>query len=1025
MSGGATNPYKRPRLSDHGVRSGAAQEMDFVNSTMTQFLGGKKKSWMTGQQCEGRRPSQHEAIQQNPIYTRPAAFQPPRKESTTRLPPGAANSIHAQFLSANLQPRTVQAVAQEQNTRSERQNSTAPDPSLPSPSPSDDAQHVTDVDVDHRQPTFTERGQRSTNPISVQEYAEHSTRQSALTQITPNAEKLLSLAEKYGGIDELQRRLEATESATQIRRTSMDTSQSMPQSGSNALYTLTGTGSTHSHNPLPAAPNITGNAVDSGSSNNHANMYGSNIDLLAAGLQFLLPAICTRIESVRRAQTPGSTGPLEESRLRLLHIACESGDVFYLVLHQMYCLYNTPGFFSGCLNLNENQIKGLMVVEELVLPNKALMNESIMWLSSFPQSFESLLRLSSIYQTAYSDVRRCLELLGQGWFQFKRVCVTRKSLPLVDYMDSDLGVKSTVLQQVIFTALHRLLWSGSHDVCSVKSATLFKDNQQVSQQWHLRCMNGNPPSKDEMSSYYQRLVAQYQYLQNCHVQHLHGILPTTNGTRQTPSTMRPPPTHSASSSSTHQPRGVPTPILPSSGWSISGLATPVQSPVTATSFSNTLILPDREHHHQAGNTSQQRPVPSPTRTDHTRNDHTRTLVPPPLSVAISQTQSGLDYHNPPQRSNLLPIAGFSLQYNGQPLDNTALHQAHLREPDFAITRADHEAKDSTYFQYFRELAVGATLIRPKDRNVYFHFPVSPEILATIAKDELQPQGAANIRIVQNKSHVFRLRCIKVAHIDKQSKVPWLSEETSWPKNAVFVCNDTHLELRRKAHYGKDLPVDITGLVKEGDNTLHVAIIRVGPLAVDTDPTFAVAVEIIEIGNLSTVKGYIRHDEMTMIERIKTRLKPTDSDVEVLNGDIIVDINDPYSSSLITTPARGASCRHYECFDLDNFLGTRLGSPKGSPCQPEQFRCPICNGDARPESLVLDQWFCEVLAEIRRRDRLDARSIIIDASGAWRIKEVEVEGESGDGTGQRKRVSVAPVDARRASRPIENEVIEID
>ncbi|MCJ1378892.1 hypothetical protein MMC17_001991 [Xylographa soralifera] len=1021
MSGSAINPHKRPRIRDNGIRLGPAQEMDFVNSTMTQFLGGKRKSWMTGQQCEGRRPSQHEAIQQSPndTHARPTVFQPPRKELMTRSPLEAANSTRAQVLSASLQPRSVQAVVQEQNAGSIKQYTTAPDPSLPSPSPSDDAHHLTDINVEHHQMTFSEPGQRLTNPIPMHGHLEQSTRQSAVPRVPRSAAKLLSLAEKYGGVDELQRRLEATESPAQNGHISADTPRSMPQPRSSTLYTLTGTGSTTSHNPWPASPNVMSNGVGSGPTNNHASTYGPNIDLLASGLHFLLPAICSRIESVRRTQTLGLTGALEESRLRLLHTACESGDVFYLVLHQLYCLYSTPGFFKGHLNLNENQTNGLAVVEELILPNKGLMNESIVWLSVFPQSFESLLRLSSIYQGVYLDVRRCLELLGHSWFQFKGVCVTRKSPPLVDYMDSDLGVKSTVLQQVTFTALHRLLWNGSHDVCSVKSANLFKDNQRMSQQWHLRRISGNPPSKDEMGSYYQRLVAEYQYLQNCHVQHLHGVPASGNEAHQPPSTMRPPPAHNAASS-TYQSRPTPTPILPSSRWSSSGLATPVQSPVAASPTSNTSILPDRQHHHHTMNPSQQRSAPSPTSTN-----QARTFLPPPPPAATPQTQPGLDYYNPSQRLSLLPTVGFSLQYNGQPLDNTALHQAHLREPDFCIKRADHEAKDSIYFQYFKELAVGATLIRPQDRNLYFHFPVSAEMLATKAKDESQPQGAPSIRIVQNNSHAFRLRCIKVAHLNKQSKLPWLSEETSWPGNAVFVCNNTHLELRRKAHYGKDLPADITSLVQEGDNSLHVAILRVGPEAVDTDPTFAIAVEVIEIGNLSTVKGYIRHVETSMLERIKMRLKPTDSDVEVLDGDIIIDVVDPYSSALITTPARGANCRHYECFDLDNFLQTRLGSPQGSPCQPEQFRCPICNGDTRPQSLVIDQWFCQVLAEIRHLDRLDARSIIVDASGAWRIKEEEVEGESGDGTGQRKRASIAPVDSRRASRPIENEVIEID
>ncbi|MCJ1401913.1 hypothetical protein MMC11_005130 [Xylographa trunciseda] len=1022
MSASAANPHKRPRIRDHGVRLGPAQEMDFVNSTMTQFLGGKRKSWMTGQQCDGRRSSQHDANQRSPetTHTLPTTLRPPAKDSIAQSAAEAANSTRAQVLSVSLQPRSVQAVVQNQRAGSTKQYAVPPDPSLPSPSPSDDAQHVADVMyVDHHQVTPLEFGQQSTNPIPSEANPQQSTRRGVLLHAPQNAEKLLSLAEKYGGVDELQRRLEATESsAVRSGHTLMATPRSMSQSRSGGLHALTNTGGTITNSPWPTSSNVMSNGVAQSSSNIHASTYGPSVDLLASGLQFLLPAIHSRIESTRRTQTSGMTGPLEESRLRLLKTACESGDVFYLVLHQLYCLCSTPGFSIGHLDLNEIQANGLAVVEELILPNKGLMNESITWLSVFPQSFESLFRLSSIYRSAYSDVRRCLELLGHSWFQFKGVCITRKCPPIINNMDIDLGVKSTVFQHVIFTALHRLLWNGSHDVCSVKSYDLFKDNQRMSQHWHVRRISGNPPSQDEVALYHQKLVAEYQHSQNCHVQHSHGVPVSANEARQPPSTMMPPLVHNQASSS-YQSRPRPPPILPSSRWNASGLATPVQSPVATSPTNNMSVLPNTYHRHIMSYT-QQRSAPTPTSTN-----QTRTFVPPHPSAASQQTQPGLDYYNPSQRSNILPPIGFSLQYNGQPLDNTALHQAHLRNTDLYITRADNEPKGSIYFQYFKELVAEPTLVRPQDRNVFFHFSISAEMLATTTKDEPQPQGAPSIRIAHNKSHIFRLRCVKTAHPNKKSSMPWLTEDTSWPSNAVFVCNDTHLELRRKAHYGKDLPVDITSLVREGDNTIHVAILQVGPSAIDTGPMFAIAVEVIEIGNLSTVKEYVHDVSITMAERIRMRLKPTDSDVEVLNGDITIDVVDPYSSSLIQTPTRGADCRHYECFDLTNFLGTRLGSPKGSPCQPEQFRCPICNGDARPQSLVIDKWFCKVLEGIRHLDRLDARSIIIDAAGTWRIKEEEVEGETGDGTGRRKQASIAPGDSRRASKTIESEVIEID
>lgn len=65
-----------------------------------------------------------------------------------------------------------------------------------------------------------------------------------------------------------------------------------------------------------------------------------------------------------------------------------------------------------------------------------------------------------------------------------------------------------------------------------------------------------------------------------------------------------------------------------------------------------------------------------------------------------------------------------------------------------------------------------------------------------------------------------------------------------------------------------------------------------------------------------------------------------------------------------------------------------------PCQVDQWRCPICNRDARPGSLVVDEWLCGVKERLIAMGKgEDTKSIVVGRDGEWRVK-VEKNAESG-------------------------------
>ena len=301
----------------------------------------------------------------------------------------------------------------------------------------------------------------------------------------------------------------------------------------------------------------------------------------------------------------------------------------------------------------------------------------------------------------------------------------------------------------------------------------------------------------------------------------------------------------------------------------------------------------------------------------------------------------------------------------------------------------------------------------------FTFPVSDESMALLPIDEPGMFGEPPSRKVRSGTQHYRFRCIKATPVQDRCETVWSTQETFWPVGMTFLVNDVPLDFRRKGHFVKDLPVDITPLIRKGINKFLVTMLRPGAPAPGA-PTYMVAVEVIEVSDLADIRDKIPHLVPEVMEaRIKQQLATKDPDVEVVTSHVAVGVVDPFSSNLIGTPVRGMSCKHYECFDLDIFLQTR----SGSPTLPDLFRCPICDGDARPQSLVVDDWFVDVLKKIKGMGRSDVRAVMLNEQAVWWIKESEVKGEGGDGTGRRMGGSRASSSIN--SREKEVDVIEID
>lgn len=359
---------------------------------------------------------------------------------------------------------------------------------------------------------------------------------------------------------------------------------------------------------------------------------------------------------------------------------------------------------------------------------------------------------------------------------------------------------------------------------------------------------------------------------------------------------------------------------------------------------------------------------------------------------------------------------------------SALHQAHLRSPTLSYLDPSRSPSGVTKcYRFIKHVLMPPEELDCKNRHVNWDFSVNKELTDWFAHDAPNPYGAPPTRSIVPGSRLCRIRCVTLK--DKSgmpTQTEWAVADNVWPGSTAVVLNGIALDIRKKTHHGKDLPVDVTRYIRAGQNNLSTAVIG---FQKNSASRYAIGVEFIQVVDEHQLKSEIK--SLPWIEarqRILDQSKNLDPDLEVIQSQKVLDLTDPFTARIFDVPVRGINCHHNQCFDRDTFLQTRTGKIPGEPCGPDEFRCPICGQDARPQSLMIDGFFLSVRMALKERDRLDVKAIILDESGGWEIREEEAAtGESGDGTGRRSAglagARTASVSAARQSVPCE--VIELD
>ncbi len=718
----------------------------------------------------------------------------------------------------------------------------------------------------------------------------------------------------------------------------------------------------------------------------------------------------------------GSTAltDFEQSRIRLLSEACKRKDYFYLTLHQCLCSATAaPQSIPPYLAMMPNTSHAFDVLNLLLVANHRLKRELVIWFTNFPVTLsDALLRWPGMFQREMGRIRSFLVALSERWETFQFSCKRRLYPPSARELVELLGVTSILLQRVIFTGVLRSFWGSTSTEWSNKADSLFSQDQAHYYHHVASATPGaDPASYNATEKFHVRLWREWwgyhqQQVSSQAASPLSAFYPMSTAHTQGQQL------GSASfTAAPQQGRLVNTPrhILPLNAAMQSPDMLLYSSPANLQRRSSgshgpspqgPVVQPARHEHRRQSGTSA---LPGPTKVQHHSRDTRSPITPlsaPPSGLQrlpASFEPPGTPAQTPQQlhgRSSIIPSPRTIRPQPSNPDSvRSALHQAHLRSPILKVKTAE-ATPDPTkrFYQFVAGFALEPVNISLTSPINEFLFSVTASDFQTIPDDHPSNRGERPVRTLDEQSTQYRLRCSKLPlSSDPLKEHNWVVGDTFWPQFMYFRVNSHLLEVRRKLHHGKELPVDITRHVVEGENKVEVYINLRDQDRLDAQ--FALAVERVGLMSGDEIKERcIKHQSIrskTVLDYLKFSLSSTaqDDELAIVSSNITIRLFDPISGTTIPeTPVRGRHCLHPECFDLDTFLLTRRAHSPGSPSVVDEWRCPLCKRDVRPQNLLVDEFISEVRDKLAEQGLVHTKAIIVEQNGEWKPK-LEPNGDS--------------------------------
>ncbi|KAF2169960.1 hypothetical protein M409DRAFT_64367 [Zasmidium cellare ATCC 36951] len=706
----------------------------------------------------------------------------------------------------------------------------------------------------------------------------------------------------------------------------------------------------------------------------------------------------------------GTLSPTDSGRIALLREAVQKNDWFYQVLSQLFCLRTTSPMLLP-QSVRDADSRCWDYLDILICPNDSIHQGLVEFFAHFPESIMAIYSDRSdardIYDMRVQAVKACLNKLPDNWDNVVRACKKMCAPPLVQDLHDILNLKTPVLQSTAFRAIARMLY-GSADLDS-KGVQAIENFHHLDQDSFYRYNYRRSPHETKQA--YSVLTSVFQSFQSWK-QHFHGHAPNQR---------------------------LPDFPLPQQAVEFFQRLPPgmvyAQQPIAhahRASLPQAQIQAVQQQQHRV---STQFQAPNGRSSPLQQQQMPAQLAQ--LQALGAQLQAGRSGMQTPSThiqaqgpKTLFPRA--EEQPRPQPTNpdwaRSGLHQSHLRSPDLGPV----ELKPGAPRLYRDVVGFGVPPTRLK-KNVFIEtvtFSISQKSMDRIAKTETpQSIGGPTRRHISETSLLYRLRCSMIPRGGFRSEGAWVTADNIWPDDMYFELNGTKLETRRKLHHGRYLPIDLTALVRLGENKLRFGRSRNKNEYRMSE--YALAIEVVGVTTHEKIKDNMpRVSAADSLSAIKKSLsgagEDDDDELAVTSSALTIKLFDPYSGCKIyDIPVRGKDCLHRDCFDLETFLEMCKRQNPGGPTVIDCWRCPLCRGDVRPQMLVVDEFLVQIREDLEKQGLLNTREIIVNADGSWKPKAEERTGVRSPSLEREERGSMARSTSAAAAPPVPIDVIEID
>ncbi|XP_071730705.1 E4 SUMO-protein ligase PIAL2-like [Rutidosis leptorrhynchoides] len=177
-----------------------------------------------------------------------------------------------------------------------------------------------------------------------------------------------------------------------------------------------------------------------------------------------------------------------------------------------------------------------------------------------------------------------------------------------------------------------------------------------------------------------------------------------------------------------------------------------------------------------------------------------------------------------------------------------------------------------------------------------------------------------------------------------------------PQQVNILLNGQPVDMRTCVYKdpGPQIPTNVTRMLKYGSNLLQVLgqfsgnyIIAVAFMSMVSNPTAT-----------------------AILDYVPPVAPASDLDTDLIEGTSRISLNCPISFKRIKTPVKGHLCKHFQCFDFDNYVDINSRRPS--------WRCPHCSQSVCFTDIRIDRDMVKVLKEVDA----NVSHVNISRDGLW-------------------------------------------